>query len=522
MLETAKIFSEGMILQREKPIAVWGCAEAGMEVRLSIQGQETTVIAGEDGRWQAELPPLKASEQEMLTVKTDTEEICIKDVAVGEVWIAGGQSNMEFPLRYEKYREEELHTVNGNLRFYDVPEICYQGQDTDFDYSKVGVWRKAQGDDLGYFSAVGYYFQKELEADLAVPVGIIGCNWGGTRSCAWMKEETVKRVGEPWIKLYEDSIKDLDIEKFWQEQRVNPMNDRGNPNNDPFNELVLTGTPSMRENIAMFAQASGQTGGDESGGNMGDIAEDIAAFRNFVEPKTRPGCLYEHMVQKTAPYTVRGFLWYQGENDDMPGLQSLYADMLEGLIADWRQAWKDETLPFLIVQLPGWRSWMMLENLDYTTIRSCQEDVANRVNDVYLASISDVGEELDIHPKDKKTVGHRLALLARNHVYGEDILCEAPAADRVERDGSKIVITFRNAGAGLKATGDKVEALAVVKDGEEIAYSASVHGNRLEILPKPVDGAEGAVTVEFAQGAWYRVNLCNEADIPAIPFCIKC
>lgn len=514
MLRTAAIFSEGMILQREKAVTVWGSADPGAAVTVSIQGQCVKTRTGEDGGWEAVLAPLTASEQEVLTVKTDGEEIRIGDVAVGEVWIAGGQSNMEFPLRYEKYRDEESGTVNKNLRFYDVPEICYEGQDQDFDYSNVGIWRKAEGDDLTYFSAVGYYFQKEIAAKLSVPVGIVGVNWGGSRSCAWMREETIRRVGEPWICLYEESIADLDMEQYWKEQRTNPMNDRGNPNMGAFERFILPRTPSTQEVMEFFAQMTGRAG------DGSDAPGGIPSMEGIVDAKTRPGCLYEHMVKVTAPYTARGVLWYQGESDDMTGLQPLYTVMLTGLIGDWRGIWRDETLPFLVVQLPGWRSWLAIKNEDYAAIRRCQQEVAESVPNVYLASISDGGEEFDIHPKDKRTVGRRLALLAENHVYGEELLSDAPAADAVRRDKDVITIVFRNAGTGMKIEGETVNALAVTCEGTELTYSARTETDRLVILlSEPV---KGRVRIAFAQGDWYQVNLFNETGIPAIPFIAEC
>lgn len=157
------------------------------------------------------------------------------------------------------------------LRFYDVPEIAFEGQDTNFDYSNVGSWRKASGDDLLFFSVVGYYFQKELAEELSVPVGIVGCNWGGTRSGAWMKEETVRRVGKPWVELYEDSVAGLDMEKYWEEQKVNPMNNTGNPGTDPVSAILMPGTLSMEELGRIFAQMGEAMGISPSGTGTGDV-----------------------------------------------------------------------------------------------------------------------------------------------------------------------------------------------------------------------------------------------------------
>lgn len=181
MLQTAKIFQDRMILQRGKRICVWGQSEPETTVTVEIQGQKESTIAKENGEWSVWISKLKASEDEVMHISTETEHLQYKDVAVGEVWVAGGQSNMEFWMRYEKHKEEAMKEMPKNrLRFYDVPEISYDGQIEEFDYSRQAIWRKATNEDLEYFSAVGYYFQKELESALDVPVAIIGCNWGGT------------------------------------------------------------------------------------------------------------------------------------------------------------------------------------------------------------------------------------------------------------------------------------------------------------------------------------------------------
>lgn len=519
MIELAKIFSDGMILQREKAAAVWGRADAGAEVAVSVQGQQGKTTAGQDGAWKVLLPPLHASTGEVMIVESQGETITVQDVAVGEVWIAGGQSNMEFPLCYEKNREQELGNGNRNLRFYDVPEKFYEEQDVDFDYSNVGIWRKAEGESLTYFSAAGYYFQKELEAELSVPVGIVGCNWGGTKSCAWMDEKTVERVGAPWAEEWRKVTAGMDMDRFWTEQRKNPQSNAGNPARDPFSAFILPTTPTLRE-IAAFLRSTAKAAGMPVDDNA-DIEEQMAASQPGVDARTKPGILFEHMVKKIAPYTARGVIWYQGESDDeVEGLQRLYADMMEGLIGDWRRIWEDENLPFIQVQLPGWASWMLFGNNDFVTIRRCQEDVAKRVPHVYLASISDVGEERDIHPKDKKTVGHRLALLARHYVYGEELLCEAPRPEKAERDGRKIVITFQYAGSGLRVAGESIQALRVTADGEALGFTAKAAGRSL-VLELDTE-TKGEVCVEFAQDKWYQVNLFNEAGIPAIPFRVSC
>lgn len=184
MLKPAILFHDHGVLQRGKRIPVWGSADPGAPVTVTVQGQTATAVADGEGNWTAVLEPLEASLTETLTVTSADETVTFTDVAVGEVWLAGGQSNMEFHMRYDAdMAEEQPGCTDGQLRFFDYPEVSYVGQIDEADYGKeYGFWRKCAPEQLERFSAVGYYFAKDLRRGLDVPVGIIGCNWGGTPS----------------------------------------------------------------------------------------------------------------------------------------------------------------------------------------------------------------------------------------------------------------------------------------------------------------------------------------------------
>lgn len=506
MLQTADIFQSGMIFQREKPIIIWGKGEPGKTVEVSIKGTSAAARISPDGAWQAELPAMQASEGETVSITCGEERITLTDVAVGEVWVAGGQSNMEFHMRYEKHlKDVKPGCENRRLRFFDVPEITYEGQEKNFDYTAVGIWRKAAPEDIDHFSAVGYYFQRELSQELDVPVGIIGCNWGGTSSSAWMTPESAERTGKPWVENYRRKAEKLDMEKYWQEQKTNPMNNRGDFFGDPFGEFIMPRTPSPEEVAAFFA-------------GMGAAAQ--APDPDALSPQSIPGILYERMLKTIAPFGIRGFLWYQGESDDELDCQWLYEDMLSALIGDWRALWNDAGLPFLIVQLPGFDSWLEIRAKDYPAIRKCQEAVTQKVPHTFLCSISDSGEELDIHPKNKKVVGERLALLALGHVYGKDLLCDAPTLSAVNRNGKTITLTFAHAQGGLEIRGGDIQALEVTAGGNPVPFRTEISGESL-IITAETDHPEG-FKIAFARSAWYLVNLYNKSGIPAIPFEAEC
>ena len=500
MLKPAELFQSGMVLQREKPLTVWGTADAGAVVNVSVQGRTGSARAGDDGTWRAAVAPLHASECETMQISDGTQTVTLTDVAVGEVWIAGGQSNMEFHMRYERHLDDaKPRCANPRVRFFDVPEVAYDGQREQFDYSGMARWRTASPADIDYFSAVGYYFEAALERALDVPVGIVGCNWGGTVCAAWMNPDTVREAGPEWMESYEAFAASADLPAYFAKQKDNPMNGRGTPFSNPFSEFVMPKTRTEEELAAFFRSL------------------DLPPYERGSEPLVQnlPGALFEHMVKTAAPFPVRGVLWYQGESDDEPGRQKRYAAMLSGMIGDWRALWHDE-LPFLIVQLPGFEHWLQVTCMDYDTIRQAQETVTRTVPGTWLCSVSDAGEQHDIHPKDKKVVGERLALLAQQHVYGLPVCGDAPAAVSAQAENGAVVVRFEHAAGGLVCTGETVAALRLRRDGRDVPLRSAIRGDALVV--EPLEALTGAVTVTFAHGSWYRVNLYNRAGIPAIPF----
>ena len=215
MLKVPDIFMSGMMLQRERPIRIWGTAERGEQICVTIQQRQKTTITDDEGNWNIELDALYVSERETLIIQGADEVLVFEEIAVGDLYIAAGQSNMEFWMRYEPhFKDEWKECDNPQIRFYDVPKLAYDGQEDDFDYSRMGIWRKVAKKDLEFFSAVGYYFAKELEKEISVPIGIIGCNWGGTRSSAWMTKEHAEAVEPEQVKAFKNSLRGQSYEAF--------------------------------------------------------------------------------------------------------------------------------------------------------------------------------------------------------------------------------------------------------------------------------------------------------------------
>lgn len=505
-LEVDEIFGENMVLQQEKPVAIWGKGVPKETIEISIQGHLVKTSVAEDGSWKAVIPELKASEQEVLLIQSKTKQIKYQNIAVGEVWLAGGQSNMEFFMRYDKDLTVSIEKCeNSKIRFFDYPVVPSEKDRNTKDYSEFGLWRICNKENLQYYSAVAYYFAQNLQKKLGVPLGIVGCNCGGTHSCCWMDENRVKKYGEVWMKDYEDGVKQIDdLEKAEKAYRNNPMTDKAHPFANSIADKMMYGM-SPEEMQQMFASVMQ----GEDGVNM-----------NLIGPwhEWRPSGLYHTMLKHVAPYTIRGVIWYQGESDeDHP---EIYADMMKGVIECWREEW-GECLPFLMTQLAPFGDKVGTGGTYYPELREQQEIVTKRIKDVYCASIGDVGNEYDIHPKEKQPVGRRLALLARGYVYGEKILCDAPVVDTRKNEEDKIIINFLNAQGGLHLKGTEVNSLQILHNGQIVdsqEYHCKIVENQLQILFEKKKEDMETYKIEFAKTPYYEVNLYNEAEIPVKPF----
>jgi sialate O-acetylesterase len=485
-----------MILQRDKQITMWGYCKKDAKVQVKINC--VNVYAAVEGTsWSAVLPPMKAVESTSMVIVSEDEKINIENVGIGDVWLAGGQSNMEFYMRYDAdYKTEVKLCENSNIRFYDVPEICYVGQNEDFDYSRMGYWRECNRENLEYYSAAAYYFAKNLQADLSVPIGIIGCNRGDSVSIAWMPEKTALIHGKIWIDEFRQKCGDQSVETWIDLCQKNPMMDCGNPFADVISDELLYGISYEKQEKIM--------------------AEIPAEMENHAGPdmKNRPGSLYECMLETIKNIKIKGVIWYQGESD------VIHAETYKGLLSDLIDCWREsfgEDIPFIMAQLAPFGQWMGCLGTDFPIIREAQRTVSLEKEQVYMISTSDVGLRYDIHPKKKKPVGERFALCAREHIYGEKVLSDAPVGVRAERVDDIIIIHFDNTGTGLHFR-EESENMLYVNNVLYDQENFTIENNRLLVSLKNMENKSKKIRIEFAQSDYYKVNVYNSADIPAIPF----
>lgn len=499
MLKTAGILGNHMVLQQGKAIPVWGTAEPSAEITVSFDGNTVRSAADRDGKWKLVLPEHAAGSGFCMTVSNGMETICYTDVCVGEVWLAGGQSNMEYLLGFEKHIDLVLMgEMDPMIRCFTQPQISYEGQEKDFEYRNEGFWRGCTREDLPYFSAAGYYFAKMIRTNQDVPVGIVACNWGGTPACAWMDPDYLRGTeGESWVTEYEEATCGLDAEEHRKAFVSNPANDRTNMLHDGYHLRVVKIGLNRQEQLAFMAAYP------DKPPMIGPCYE------------RRPGGLYETMLKKVHPYGIRGVIWYQGETDsDTHGHQ--YATVFSQMIRNWRDLWGEE-LPFLFVQLAPFYRWMGCVGTNYPIVRQQQEIVSKTVPGTWMASIGDAGMKWDIHPKDKKTVGNRLGLLARHYVYGEDIACDAPEFESAVQKEDEISIRFAN-GERLCLQDDYLSAMVgITEQGEEIALTEGAIRDGALVVKTEKPLAE----LRFAWSEYYEVNLYNGAGLPAKPFRCK-
>lgn len=499
-LKTALLFQNHMVLQRRKPICIWGTGPTGKQVKVTFRNVTVSTLI-KNGNWIVWLPPMEAGIGDAMSIACEKSIITLKEISVGEVWLAGGQSNMEFLLKYDVgYTQALSDGENRQIYFFDYPEVSYEGQLAKQNYSYAGFWRPCKGEHLKYYSAVAYYFAQKLQKKYQIPIGIIGCNWGGTTASCWMSKEFLENTpGSVWLNEYENEIKALNLTAYDKNFEHSPFSYVQDPciHPNPINDQLLTGL-TKEEMIKAFQSDSFQQPLPEIG------------------PKSpwRPCGLYHSMLKQIAPYSISGVIWYQGESDDIHA--EVYDSVLSQMIQCWRTLWKEE-LPFLLCQLAPLGLWFPGSYHRYSEIREKQELVADTVSQTWLTTTGDAGLEWDIHPKNKRPIGERLALLAMGHIYQENILCDPPRCTATSIKDGNLYLFFDNVGSHFLLHGKNINTLTLFCDGKKVDYIFRLTQNII-ILENPRICQAHTVEIQFGIGNYFEINLYNEAEIPVRPF----
>lgn len=506
-LQPALIFGEHMVLQRGKEIRIWGrsCDEDRVTVKLHDQVKTAYCRHGD---WSVVFEPEEANEKTVLEISSSLtgEKICFEDVAIGEVWLGGGQSNMEFLMKYDYDFEETKRTRKDPLlRQFTYPQAAYAGF-MELDPCKdTGFWRIwDREEDRKFFSAVPTYMGMVLREKLNVPVGIISCNWGGSPASAWTPKEVLKAdpVFAPILAFHENASKDIDYPKYYAASDVRqPLPSK---QQQDFNDRFMMGE-DMSEFFKNF---------DPSKLPKMDFGPFMPGPRSTI----RPGGLYENMLCKVAPYALRGFLWYQGEDDDARDWVDFYDSSMVALINSWRELWKEE-LPFYQIELAPFRGIGMTAAKRYHVMREKQAKAAASLKDVYDVCILDAGEEFNIHPRHKKMVGERLSHIVLKHSYGdESVTADCPRFVYCKRGKEEIVLQFTDVAQGLFVTSDLKPCLTVTSDHKVLDYEYECEGDSL-ILKGNFEGKD--LKIDFLQMNYCIDPLYNSEGSPAYGFSVE-
>lgn len=447
-----KILGHNMVLQQKKKVAIWGTANPKEKITVSFAGQIKTTITDKSGNWMVKLNPLQASfEAREMTIK-GKNTIILKNILVGEVWLCSGQSNMEYAMRkYSNYDtktkgyhppQDDLNKANNtNIRIF-LDRRKYMSPDPEH----LG-WDTAMGRPLVDFSAVGYYFAKDLYEKLHVPIGMISAAVPGSRI-------------EPWIQSSK-----LDFE------------------------------PKLK-----------------NGKKLDNLSKDDG----------KSGQFYDTMIQPLIPFTLQGFLWYQGESNCFLNENIRYAYKLKTLIQSRRNDWKDNKLPFYFVQIAPYNYSASKDRpLTTETLPEFWESQALnlKLKNTAMATITDLNDTItELHPGYKWEVGKRLSLIAANKTYNQkNVVCSGPVFQKMKIVNNSIEITFSNTGSGLSSRDGKPLnwfSIAGV-DGKYVPAIAEIKNNKIVVSAPQV---QHPYSVRFGWNEAAQSNFINKEGLPAVPF----
>ncbi|MDZ4402338.1 sialate O-acetylesterase [Prosthecobacter sp.] len=476
------IFTDHMVLQRERPVPVWGWAEAGREVNVKFAGQTKTTKADKDGRWKVTLDPLKASNDRQNLMVSGQNTVVVKDVLVGEVWLCSGQSNMAMTVKGVQDAEKEMAAANfPKMRMFFVQSFTA----TSPQEQCKGVWQACSPQTILNFSAAAYFFGRDLHQTLKVPVGLINSSVGGTAIESWTSLKVMEKQPE-----------------------LQPLLEQ------------------WRKEVALFEQPETLAKNEAAKKQWQDAVKAAQAASQPPPPQppvvgrdplnaNRPGNLFNGKIAPIVPFAIRGAIWYQGESN--AGNGPLYATQLPLMIRDWRTRWGNE-FSFAWVQLPNFlkRETEPRAASTWARLREAQSKSLAVPNTGMTINL-DIGEAGNIHPLNKQEIGRRLALWARAKVYGEKIPWSGPLYQSHAIKGNQVVIQFQHAD-GLK-TADGSAALkgfAMADATQKWQWAeARIEGGQV-IVSHP--GIQTPVAVRYAWANNPEVNLINGAGLPAGPF----
>ena len=480
-LALPRILSSHMVVQRDLPVHVWGTSAPGDPVSVSFRGEERTTTAAPSGRWSLYLKPGSAGGPFEMTVSGTEpaneagpgapQKITLSDVLVGDVWVASGQSNMEFAMRQAATADADLPKAdNPRIRLLIVNKKASEYPLDDID---TDGWAASSPQSAKNFSAVGWYFARDIEQREQVPVGVVDSTWGGTVADAWTREAALGA-----------------------DAALAPV-------------FVQWGEMTERESDALLRDRD-QTRQRAEAKVAGKSEPQFPWHPTLLS--WGPGMLWNGMIAPLTPFPIRGVIWYQGESNSALRRAPLYERVFSTMIEDWRRQWGLGDFPFLFVQISNFKS---NESEDWAELREQQLKTLVLRNTAMAVTI-DIGNPDNVHPTDKVDVGLRLARAARALSYGESVAYAGPVFRQATPEGNAIRVWFDRPSKGLRARGGELTGFEVAgADGKFVPAMAKIDGDTIvassDAVPAPLEVRYG----------WANSPECNLFDgewLPASPF----
>ncbi len=489
--QVAPLFTDNMVLQRGKNINVFGTGEEGTNITVTLCGRvETCTVI--DGKWKAVFPPMGACRYMSMTVEDDTDAVSFENVAIGEVWLAGGQSNMQVELGNSVGGKEALENDDTkDVRCINIPRKTTYDEDYEQAMQQAHWTDFSDKEQAFHWSAAAYFCAKLMSEYMDVTVGIINCNWGGSSVSCWIDRNYARGGISVWFDEYDAAMAATTPEKAIAD----------------FREYQKEYAAWAAKRDEYFANTENPT---DTGcfAAIGDKPPTVPAPCN---PKA-PSLLYNSLIKRIAPYTMAGVLWYQGENDEAH--PNAYYTGLTSLIRNWREDWRDDELTFIIGQLPVYGG----KNPDgdsWSIIREAQMRVFKTIKNTGLVVLLDCGEKDNLHPSDKREVGRRFAMQVLEVVYGGCDGASAPLFKNAIRRGDTLELQFDNIRAGFKLKGEPDGFEICGEDGVYVPAYADVSGTRIFLS---ADGVEHPCGARYLWKNYGEVNVFSGFNLPLAPF----
>jgi sialate O-acetylesterase len=469
------LLADHMVIQRDLPVHIWGRASSGESVTVAFRTALRTTTADSIGLWSVYLPPVEAGGPFDLTIKGNNS-ITLRDVLAGDVWVASGQSNMEFAVREGVNAKGELaNASHPRIRLFHVNNKVASYPLADVD---AKPWTICTPESIAEFSAVAYFFGRHLEEKLGVPIGLIESSWGGTPADAWTslhgisEDASLMPVFAEWARMNDNAA----LHQLRREKQL-----------------------SQWREATERAKAEGK----EPPG---------FPWEPNIDNSWTPAGLFNAMIAPLTRYPIRGAIWYQGESNASRERASLYKRLFGAMIQDWRRAWGQGDFPFLFVQLANFKTG---PDSRWPELRDAQRQTLALVNTGMAVTI-DIGNPDDIHPKNKQDVGLRLALAARAISYGEKIEYSGPLYRLATPEGAAIRVWFDHTGPGLMAKGGALKGFEIAGANHKfVAAEARIDGSTV-VVSSPSVTAPAYVGYGWSDNP--DGNLYNAEGLPASPF----